>query len=251
MPIGLRKRPRLPEERATPVRPGSTITSAPLNPTPVDGNRRPAITAFIRSLRAPAIDQPAQPAPPPQAAKHSPVPAVRRQRSRARDGWADRLLAQGFLLLLSCLVWQLNAAFTILYITSLTGITPLWAWLAAAVHLGISKVEVALWDRLRDPRYLLPWLGCAILDIGSTLAGAMTIISTRVPQLLGDAPQRILEWRAIVAELLQGRPAPAWWFNAVALVVLAGLFALGSEHLLRKYRDDLVEVWRERRPASE
>ena len=45
------------------------------------------------------------------------------------------------------------------------------------------------------------------------------------PQLLGAAPPNIMVARIIVEPML-GNPVPVWWFNAVALTILAAVFAL-------------------------
>jgi hypothetical protein len=39
---------------------------------------------------------------------------------------------------------------------------------------------------------------------------------------------------------------PAWWLNALALLVIAVAFALGSERLMRRFYRGMVETWQER-----
>jgi hypothetical protein len=90
-----------------------------------------------------------------------------------------------------------------------------------------------------------------LLDVGTTLAGIVALVTNRVPQLLGGAPANVLQWHPVITQLVSGGTLPAWSANAMLLTLIAISLALGSERLMRKFWTGLVETWRERRaPAA-
>lgn len=211
---------------------------------------------MIGFRRAPAPSEPPpEPAPPPAEPQPITVAAsvptattqpartetarrpARRAQGQPRDTWLDRLIAESFLLALAGVGWGINALFTVVALL-LVGVP--WP-LSVLIHLGISRAEVYLWHRWRDPAYLLPLLGCLGFDIGSTLRGSLQEIGARAPGLLGDVPQSLRAWAA----LLQW-PLPGWWPNALALVALSSALGIGSELFMKKYWSGLRQTWRER-----
>lgn len=209
--IGFRRAPALPEPTSDPV---------PLaEPQPIvvaDAGAAPAApvarAATVRQTR----------------------PRTQRQ---PRDTWLDRLIAESFLLALAGAGWSINALFTVVALV-LVGVP--WP-LGVLIHLGISRAEVYLWHRWADPAYLLPLLGCLGFDIGSTLRGSLQEIGARAPGLLGDVPQALRQWVALVSW-----PLPGWWPNALALVALSSALGIGSELFMKKYWSGVRQTWRER-----
>jgi hypothetical protein len=211
MPLTLRRRPRLPH---------------PEPEAPAD-NPRPVA---------------AEPAP------EAPATAPRRTRRRRTrtDDWLGRLLGEAFFFLVGLTAWVVNAIFTILGVTAALGASLGGILVGLAVHLGISRAELYLWHRWRDPWYLALLVGCVLIDVGTTLGGVVTLVAARAPQLLGGAPVNVLQWHPLVTSLVSGASLPIWTVNALFLLALATGLALGSERLMRKFWTGLIETWHER-----
>ena len=176
--------------------------------------------------------------PPPQAVARR-KPRRRAAALRERDDWTNQVIAEGFFLTGSLLLWGINALFTVLGVMAVGG--P-W-WLGVLAHLGISRGEVYLWHRWRDPVYLSGIVFCITVDIGSTLLGALPLAQRYVPWLLGETPTDLRRWGALLST-----PAPDWWLSALVIVALASLIAIGAERLVRKFWNGLRETW-ELRPV--
>jgi hypothetical protein len=189
--------------------------------------------------------------PQPVAAEPTPAaPAATPRRSRRRrtrtDDWLGRLLGEAFFFLVGLTAWIVNAIFTILGVTAALGASPGSILIGAAVHLGISRAELYLWHRWRDPWYLALLVGCMLVDVGTTLAGIVALVAARAPQLLGGTPTNMLQWHPLVTSLVSGASLPIWTVNALVLLALATGLALGSERLMRKFWTGLAETWNER-----
>lgn len=194
--------------------------------------------------------EPEAPADSPQPVAAEPVPAAAPRRARRRrtrtDDWLGRLLGEAFFFLIGLTAWAINAVFTILGVTAALGASPGGILVGVAVHLGISRAELYLWHRWRDPWYLALLVGCVFVDIGTTLGGIVTLVVARAPQLLGGAPTNVLQWHPLVTSLVSGASLPIWTGNALILLALATGLALGSERLMRKFWTGLTETWNER-----
>jgi hypothetical protein len=220
MPLTLRRRPRLPDDDRAP-------TAAAIDAFPAEAAAAPPAAA---------------PAAPP------PAPATRRPR-RARSpsaSWRDRMLGEVFFFLLGLGTWLSNAIFTVLGVTASVGLTPLSALLGFAFHLLLSRAELYLWHRWRDPWYLLVLVGCVLIDAGTTLIGLLPLAARWLPGLVGSTPLSVVDWGQLAVALTMGTQLPPWWPHAVILLVIAFGFALGSERLLRKFHRGMVETWQER-----
>lgn len=214
MPLTLRRRPRLPHAEPE---------AAADSPQPIAAEPAPVV--------------PTAPAATPRRA--------RRRRTRT-DDWLGRLLGEAFFFLVGLTAWVVNAIFTILGVTAAFGASPGSILVGAAVHLGISRAELYLWHRWRDPWYLALLVGCVLVDVGTTLAGIVALAAARAPQLLGGAPANVLQWHPLVTTLVAGASLPVWTLNIVFLLALATGLALGSERLMRKFWTGLAETWNER-----
>ncbi|NJO07466.1 MAG: hypothetical protein HC876_19225 [Chloroflexaceae bacterium] len=187
-------------------------------PTPrYDGNRGTLLAARPRPQTVRYIV-----APPPQVA--APVNHM------------DRLIAEGFGLLLAYTMWAANAFFTI------TGFVALGvAWpIGLLIHIGISRWQHTLWRGRFDPVVLL--LGCCfvLVDILTTLFGMVQLLTQRYPDFAGSLPADLRQWGV----LLSG-PLPEWWPAVVVLLVLSAIIALSSEYLIRKFCQRLTDAWME------
>jgi hypothetical protein len=216
MPLTLRRRPRL-----APAEPEAHDDA----PQPVAAEAAPAAPAATSTRRA------------------------RRRRTR-RDDWLGRLLGEAFFFLVGLTAWLINAIFTILGVTAALGASPGGVLVGLAVHLGISRAELYLWHRWRDPWYLTLLLASVLVDVGTTLAGVVALVAARAPQLFGGAPASVLQWHPLVTSLMSGASLPNWTVNAVFLLALATGLALGSERLMRKFWSGLAETWHERSTAA-
>lgn len=224
MPLTLRRRPRLPEDDLA-------SAAAAAETLPREGASSPVAAA------------PAAPAA---------TPSARRPR-RARTpsaSWRDQMLGEVFFFLLGLGTWLSNAIFTVLGVTAPVGLTPLSALLGFAFHLLLSRAELYLWHRWRDPWYLLVLVGCVLIDAGTTLIGLLPLAARWLPGLVGGTPLSVLDWDQLVVALVMGTQLPSWWPNAVILLVIAFGFALGSERLLRKFHRGMVETWQDRPKAA-
>ncbi|WP_141509158.1 hypothetical protein [Candidatus Chloroploca asiatica] len=201
---------------------------------------------------APADAGPVEPAPPEplrpaSATRGSSAPrASARSRRRAPQTWRDRMLGEVFFFLLGLGVWLSNASFTVLGVTAPVGLTPLTGLLGFLFHVLLSRAELSLWYRWRDPWYLLLLVGCVLVDAGTTLVGLLPLAATWLPGLVGTTPQNVLDWGHLVTALGGTTSVPAWWPNALLLVAMSFAFALGSERLLRRFSRGMVETWQER-----
>jgi hypothetical protein len=166
------------------------------------------------------------------------------------DDWLGRLLGEAFFFLVGLTAWLINAIFTILGVTAALGTSPGSVLVSLAIHLGISRAELYLWHRWRDPWYLVLLLACVLVDVGTTLAGIVALVAARAPQLLGGAPASVLQWHLVVTSLVSGATLPIWTVNAMLLLALATGLALGSERLMRKFWRGLAETWHERSTAA-
>lgn len=155
------------------------------------------------------------------------------QQFRAPD-WTDRLVAEGFMLLIWTGVWVLNAFFTIEGLAKL-GVP--WI-LGLLIHAGISKGEQHLWKGGLDPIVLMAVAVCMLVDVGTTLMGLVDTLALRSPMLLGDTPADLGQWQALVIT-----PRPAWWPGAIVLFVLAIVIALCSEYMIKKFWRRFQAVW--------
>lgn len=183
---------------------------------------------------------PAQPAAQPNE-RQEPIPRRRRATPRhAQEDWLNRLIAESGLFAIALAIWGVNGYFTILGFMAIGGA---W-WVGVLGHLLISRAEVYLWHRWRDPIYLACIVFCIAVDIGTTLVGALPLAQKYAPWLLGPTPLDVWAWRALAAS-----PAPTWWLNALVLVALAALIALSAERLVRKFWGDVRETW-DLRPAA-
>ncbi len=225
MPLTLRRRPRLPPvDVATPA--------VDVSPTRDDGARPGSSQA--ESVRTSATET---------------ARTTKRPRRRPSDGWRDRMLGEVFFFLLGLGTWLSNAVFTILGVTAPVGLNPLTVLLGFAFHVLLSRAELHLWYRWRDPWYLLLLVGCVLIDVGTTLVGLRPIAAKWLPVLVGTSPENVLDWGQILIALVTNTAAPVWWPNALTLLLIAFAFALGSERLLRKFYRGMVETWQER-PAT-
>lgn len=224
MPLTLRRRPRLPATEP--------LVATP-SPTPVIEER-------------PALSDPEPARTAPTARGNATGHASARPRRRAHDTWRDRMLGEMFFFLLGLGVWLSNAIFTVLGVTAPVGLTPLTGLLGFVFHLLLSRAELSLWHRWRDPWYLLLLVGCVLVDAGTTLVGLLPLATKWFPMLVGKTPQNVLDWGQILAALVSNTTVPAWWPNALLLLAITFAFALGSERLLRKFYRGMIETWQER-----
>lgn len=214
-----------------------------VNPMPLTLRRRPRLPHDEPEAAADRLQ--------PVSAEPAPAtPAVAPRRSRRRrtrtDDWLGRLLGEAFFFLVGLTAWVVNAIFTVLGVTAALGASPAGVLVGVAVHLGISRAELYLWHRWRDPWYLALLIGCVLVDVGTTLAGIVALATTRAPQLLGGAPTNVLQWHPLVTSLVAGASLPSWTINTSFLLALATGLALGSERLMRKFWTGLAETWNER-----
>lgn len=215
-----------------------------VSPMPLSLRRRPR--------HAPAEPEAHEDVPQPVAAEAAPAaptatPTRRASRRSTRgDDWLGRLLGEAFFFLVGLTAWLINAIFTILGVTAALGESAGGVLVGLAIHLGISRAELYLWHRWRDPWYLSLLLACVLVDVGTTLAGIVALVAARAPQLLGGAPASVLQWHPLVTSLVSGSTLPSWTINAVLLLALASGLALGSERLMRKFWSGLAETWYER-----
>jgi hypothetical protein len=70
------------------------------------------------------------------------------------------MLGEVFCFLLGLGVWLSNAIFAVLGVTAPMGLTPLTGLIRFVFHLLLSRAELYLWHRCRDPWYLLLLTGC-------------------------------------------------------------------------------------------
>jgi hypothetical protein len=227
MPLSLRRRPRLP-----PLEP------APFSEPSVAHAEAPPTGGIPESAGSEAS----------AATASQPVRrrTARGSRRRPHAGWHDRMLGEVFFFLVGLGVWLSNASFTVLGVTAPVGLTPLTGLLGFLFHLLLSRAELYLWYRWRDPWYLLLLVGCVLLDTGTTLVGLIPVATRWFPLLVGSTPPNVLDWSELLAVLMGTTALPAWWLNALALLVIAVAFALGSERLMRRFYRGMVETWQER-----
>jgi hypothetical protein len=245
MPLTLRRRPRIPTADAliahaapTPQLPDVVPDQSPRERIRQETRSTPMIIPSQTDLE-PEADIP-----------ETAPPTLRRRRRATRatsaDTWRDRMLGEVFFFLLGMGTWLSNAIFTVLGVTAPIGLTLVTGVLGFAFHLLLSRAELYLWHRWRDPWYLLILLGCVLIDVGTTLAGLIPIAATWLPVLVGTAPQNVGDWATIGTALLANTPVPSWWPNAGSLLAIALAFALGSERLLQKFYRGMRETWLER-----
>ncbi|NJP05455.1 MAG: hypothetical protein HC837_07455 [Chloroflexaceae bacterium] len=167
----------------------------------------------------------------------SPKTTTRTSRSTSRGQSSyrfDRLLAEGFVLMLACAMWGLNAVFTVMGFGAI-GV----AWpLALLFHIGISKGEHYLWRGAIDPVILLIVLGFMVVDVGTTLIGLLQFVAVNYPGALASTPVDLREWVALF-----GKPTPEWWPFALVMLIVSMLVALASEYLIRKFWHRFCDVW--------
>lgn len=224
MPLTLRRRPRLPAAEPL-VSTASPASARDERPAPSDPE--PARSASIASESAGGR-------------------ASARPRRRAHDTWRDRMLGEVFFFLLGLGVWLSNAIFTVLGVSAPVGLTPLTGLLGFIFHLLLSRAELHLWHRWRDPWYLLLLASCVLIDAGTTLVGLLPLAAKWFPVLVGKTPQNVLDWVQILTALVGKMTVPAWWPNVLLLVAMSFAFALGSERLLSKFYRGMIETWQER-----
>lgn len=155
------------------------------------------------------------------------------QPTRATDQ-LDRLIAEGFMLLVWLAMWVLNAIFTV---QGLGQVGVPW-FIGVLIHFGISKGEHHLWKGGFDPIVLLVVPLCMLVDVGTTLLGLVDTLATRAPTLLGTLPADVWQWQALLAA-----QKPAWSPGAYALLVLAAIIALSSEYMIKKFWRRFNAVW--------
>lgn len=78
-----------------------------------------------------------------------------------------------------------------------------------------------------------------------TLVGLLPVAARWFPLLVGSTPPNVLDWSDLFAVLMGTTAPPAWWLNALSLLVIAVVFALGSERLMRRFYRGMVETWQE------
>lgn len=230
MPLTLRRRPRLPAaETAMPTTASASVRDEAPRPLTMSGEpaRVSATTSTPETTRT-----------------------TTRPRRRTSDTWRDRMLGEVFFFLLGLGTWLSNAVFTVLGVTAPVGLNLMTGILGFGFHVLLSRAELYLWHRWRDPWYLLILLSCVLIDVGTTLVGLLPIAAKWLPVLVGNTPQNVLDWSQILSALIANTAVPVWWPHALALLLIALAFALGSEQLLRKFYRGMVETWQERPTAS-
>ncbi len=227
MPLTLRRRPRLPAMETTiPAVAPSPIREEVVRPAPLPTEAHRTVIAE----------------PTPAASRIT----TSRPRRRGNDTWRDRMLGEVFFFMLGFGTWLSNAVFTVLGVTAPVGLNLVTGVIGFGFHVLLSRAELYLWHRWRDPWYLLILVGCVLIDVGTTLVGLLPIASKWLPGLVSGTPQDVFAWVQILGALLTDTDVPVWWPNAVALLLIALAFALGSERLLRKFYTGMRETWLER-----
>ncbi len=152
----------------------------------------------------------------------------------AYDDRLDRVVAEGFGLIFAYLMWFANAVFTIIGLLSL-GIP--WV-IGALVHVGISRWQHTLWHSRFHPLVALLGIIFVLVDLGTTLIGMVQFVLWRYPTFAASMPADLRQWGALLSN-----PAPPWGWQAVLLVALTLLIALGSEYLIRVFWRRFREAW--------
>src|SRR5512145_2297125 len=105
----------------------------------------------------------------------------------------DRLISEGFALLLSLGLWGVNALFTI---TGLLIVGIPWP-VGLLCHIGISKGEHNIWKGRLEAAPIAFGLTFLLIDIGSTTVGLLETAHERTPDLLGTMPADLTQWIAL------------------------------------------------------
>lgn len=165
-------------------------------------------------------------------------------RDDTSDGWWDRMIAEGFALLLSCALWGGNAYFTIVGLQFLfLPTTILGGAIGLGIHIGISKMEQYIWrGGVTLPAGLLG--GTALfIDVGTAFLGMMTLGHERLTGVMGDFPAEISGFGSLLLGIIGQGPIPDWWWLVLVLLVLAIGIALAPERLVRHFWRRVRQVW--------
>lgn len=160
------------------------------------------------------------------------------------DGWWDRMIAEGFALLLSCALWGGNAYFTIVGLQFLfLPTTILGGAIGLGIHIGISKMEQYIWrGGVTVPAGILGGTALCI-DVGTAFLGMMTLGHERLAGVMGDFPTEMSGFGSLLLGMSGQGPIPDWWWLVLVLLVLAIGIALAPERLVRHFWRRVRQVW--------
>ncbi len=215
-------------------RPGEAAADAPLSkPAAAPPARvRSAAVALAPRLAAPVRSQARTPRRP-----DSPLAAP--------PGWWDEIIADAGLYGLALLLWMTNGLFTIIGVMALlpTGATQLLGLpIGVLAHLLISRIEYTFWTRRRLLSiYIFPLLLSVLIDVGTSHQGLLSFSERVFPQLLGEMPASTFEQLRLLVSA--DTAPPGWWPRSLAVALLAIALGLGSERLMRRFRQGFVETW--------
>ncbi|GAB4201997.1 MAG: hypothetical protein OHK0022_24660 [Roseiflexaceae bacterium] len=213
---------------------------APANPDAALSKPNSAPPARVRSAAVALAPRVAQPA-------RSQARAPQRQDAKlaAPPGWWDEIIADAGLYGLAVLLWMTNGLFTIIGVMALLPTGPvqmLGLPIGVLAHLLISRIEYTFWNRRRlFSIYLFPLLLSILIDVGTSHQGLLSFTERLFPQLLGGMPASTLDHVRLM--LAPDAAPPDWWPRSVAVLLLALALGLGSERLMRRFRQGFVETW--------
>jgi len=186
----------------------------------------------------------------------------RRDTNRSSRTYYDSsgsIIGEGVFLLIGLGLVLLNAAATIYTCTQATPYRLAGFIVGIPLHIGITRVELYMWRRWKEPEYLIGLVSACALDIGSTLYAINRFSRTVFPWLANDAPEDLRDWgtifRALWAQATANRQAvdfdpqalpaiPGWWLNVLVMTVLSVVIAIFSERLMKKYWRGFKATWR-------